>query len=58
MSPRPPRPTIEDGLLAIRRRWPELFDRDDEEAPVFLLAAGWRSGSTMLQRMLTGRCLI
>ena len=60
MASRSPGPTIEDGLLAIRRRWPELFDRDegDEEGPVFILSAGWRSGSTMLHRLLTGRCLI
>jgi hypothetical protein len=28
------------------------------EEPVFVLAAGWRSGSTMLQRMLLGNCLV
>lgn len=27
-------------------------DPDDREAPIFLLSAGWRSGSTMLQRLI------
>jgi hypothetical protein len=31
----------------------ELLDEDrDAESPIFLLAAGWRSGSTLLQRIL------
>ena len=58
MSSRPLRPSIEDGLLALKRRWPELFSADDEGSPVFVLAAGWRSGSTLLQRLLSERCLI
>ncbi len=52
------RPTIEAGLDALRRRWPGLSPPDDEQRPVFILAAGWRSGSTMLQRLLIERCLI
>jgi hypothetical protein len=27
-------------------------DADDHEAPIFLLSAGWRSGSTLLQRLI------
>ncbi len=58
MPPPPRMPSIEDGLLAIERRWPNLAGQDDEDSPVFILAAGWRSGSTLLQRLLSERCLI
>jgi len=58
MSQRNAKPTIEDGLLALKHRWPELFRPDDEDSPVFVLAAGWRSGSTLLQRLLSKRCLV
>ena len=39
------------GLTSIHERWPELQSRSTEE-PIFILSAGWRSGSTMLQRLL------
>jgi hypothetical protein len=29
-----------------------VFDHSDTESPIFLLAAGWRSGSTLLQRIM------
>ena len=58
MSPPPPKPTIEDGLRAMERRWPEVFRQDHEDSPIFILSAGWRSGSTLLQRLLSERCLI
>jgi hypothetical protein len=45
------------ALDAIERHWPELRSAAPDE-PVFLLAAGWRSGSTLLQRMLSHRCLV
>ncbi len=48
---------IEAGLQAIRKRWPDLGDDYDDD-PIFVLAAGWRSGSTMLQRLLVGPCFI
>ena len=43
-------PTITEGIEALRRR----FDVRVEPAnqPVFLLSAGWRSGSTLVQRLL------
>jgi hypothetical protein len=48
---------LRDNLRAIERRWPSLRSPSDAE-PVFVLAAGWRSGSTLLQRMLMHRCFI
>lgn len=50
---------IEARLADFTDRFPEAFDRCGE-APVFLLAAGWRSGSTLLQRVLmsTGELMI
>ncbi len=47
----PSRFSFETGLAALRRRWPGTDD-DAGDAPVFILAAGWRSGSTLLQRMV------
>jgi hypothetical protein len=38
-------------LLTIDRRWPGAGGRS-EEAPVFILSAGWRSGSTLVQRLM------
>ncbi len=39
---------------------PGPFDRADDDAPLFVLSAGWRSGSSLLQRMLSsdGRSLV
>lgn len=48
---------IEETLKCIKQRWPEVASSAQEE-PVFILAAGWRSGSTLLQRMLLGQCLV
>ncbi len=46
--------TVETGLAALRQRWPDL-ESPSEAAPVFILSAGWRSGSTLLQRwIMTG----
>jgi hypothetical protein len=42
-------PTATEGLLAFSERW-QPDDEGDE--PVFVLSAGWRSGSTLLQRLL------
>lgn len=43
------------GILAGMRRLQALCPADatnDPESPIFLLSAGWRSGSTMLQRLI------
>jgi len=44
---------LDNALSCIETRWPEEVDLEkDPEKPVFLLSAGWRSGSTLLQRLL------
>jgi hypothetical protein len=52
-----PQHSIAAGLAALTRRWPEVQSESKEE-PVFVLAAGWRSGSTLVQRALMSQCLI
>jgi hypothetical protein len=44
-------PDFSAALKIIRERWPELAS-DCSEEPLFLLATGHRSGSTLLQRMM------
>lgn len=39
-------------LTDIVRRWPQEIGSSDAR-PIFVFAAGWRSGSTLVQRMLT-----
>ncbi len=48
---------LDEAVRLIQRRWPGVASSAQDE-PVFLLAAGWRSGSTMLQRMLLCNCLV
>lgn len=43
--------SVEAALAAIERRWPDLVG-DGTSEPIFILSAGWRSGSTFLQRWL------
>jgi hypothetical protein len=44
---------IDEALQSIKHRWPDAYhvEKDDVQ-PVFLLSAGWRSGSTLLQRLI------
>lgn len=45
---------IHSGLSAIRSHWPDLHSPNQTE-PIFIFSAGWRSGSTFLQRwIMTG----
>jgi hypothetical protein len=44
-------PGIGPGVRQLQALCPPPADPDDD-APIFLLSAGWRSGSTMLQRLL------
>jgi hypothetical protein len=44
-------PPIREALATIQRRWPASASTP-EDAPVFILSAGWRSGSTLLQRLV------
>ena len=41
---------IESGLAALQSVCPA--PESDTAAPIFLLSAGWRSGSTLLQRLI------
>jgi hypothetical protein len=43
-------PSIATAVQELWKRCPP--PDDDAEAPIFLLSAGWRSGSTMLQRLI------
>ncbi len=43
--------SVEAGLSAIASRWPSLASPQTSE-PIFILSAGWRCGSTFLQRWL------
>lgn len=43
---------VKARLADIVRRWPEQIGTSDAR-PIFIFAAGWRSGSTLVQRMLT-----
>jgi hypothetical protein len=44
---------LDDALKCIDTRWPEDINaKEDTESPVFIFSAGWRSGSTLLQRLL------
>ncbi|MEX1026426.1 MAG: tetratricopeptide repeat protein [Candidatus Paceibacterota bacterium] len=49
--------TLRDGIDVFRRRWPDVQSRS-ADAPILLMAAGYRTGSTLLQRMLSSECLM
>jgi Sulfotransferase family len=44
-------PSVISGIERLDRTCP-ADDLDDFERPIFLLSAGWRSGSTLLQRLI------
>lgn len=44
-------PCIASGIEALLTACPQS-NEEDEEAPIFLLSAGWRSGSTLMQRLI------
>lgn len=43
--------SIAHSLASMRSRWPDS-STDEVDAPIFLLSAGWGSGSTLLQRLI------
>lgn len=44
---------LSEALEAIRQRWPSgASSADPADSPVFIFSAGWRSGSTLLQRLV------
>ncbi|HUY90514.1 MAG TPA: sulfotransferase [Pirellulales bacterium] len=49
--------SIATGIETITNRWPEIVSPSIEQ-PIFVLAASWRSGSTLLQRMLMPEAFI
>src|SRR5262249_14596448 len=49
--------TLTEAFRLIDQRFPGLKSPATEE-PVFVLAAGWRSGSTLLQPILLKNCLV
>ncbi|MDA1052535.1 MAG: sulfotransferase [Planctomycetota bacterium] len=50
--------SLATAIASIHARWPDLKNVRSPERPVFVLAAGWRSGSTLLQRMLMPECFV
>ncbi len=46
--------TVENALHTISQRWPNTGS-DEKESPIFILSAGWRSGSTLLQRLIMSK---
>lgn len=49
--PVPPTHTIASGIAALEQRF-DLESLPNASAPVFVLASAWRSGSTLVQRLL------
>ena len=45
-------PSLEEAINIVFQRWPEIKSNSDSE-PIFILSAGWRSGSTLLQRLIS-----
>lgn len=53
------RRSIEQALEYVDARWPEARAIHSHSDPVFLVSAGWRAGSTLLQRLLvSGRDIL
>ncbi len=44
--------SLADAIQCLSVRWADVAKSAPTDSPVFVLAAGWRSGSTLLQRML------
>lgn len=44
--------TLDTALKDINHRWPTADKEVDSEQPIFILSAGWRSGSTLVQRLI------
>ncbi|MEM9155385.1 MAG: sulfotransferase [Cyanobacteria bacterium P01_F01_bin.33] len=43
---------IKDTITEIESRWPDLKNNEIDDNPTFIFSAGWRSGSTLLQRLV------
>jgi hypothetical protein len=44
-------PSLETAINKFQERWPD-FKSSDRSSPIFIFSAGWRSGSTLLQRLI------
>ncbi len=44
-------PTVNKSIEYMENRW-KFDDDEDEDRPIFIFSAGWRSGSTLLQRLV------
>ena len=42
---------ISEAITNIEQRW-QLPSKEDNQIPIFIFSAGWRSGSTLLQRLV------
>jgi hypothetical protein len=42
----------QDAIMVIDKRWPHVTEEKVTDTPIFILSAGWRSGSTWVQRMV------
>lgn len=51
--------SLEESIDAFSKRWPEI-QSDSDSDPIFIFSAGWRSGSTLVQRLVcsSGKILI
>ncbi|MGE3510370.1 MAG: sulfotransferase [Vicinamibacterales bacterium] len=45
---------FDKAIEAMNRRW-QLAPSEDDHRPIFVLSAGWRSGSTLVQRLLVSK---
>ncbi len=52
------RRSLAEAIQCLAVRWPEVANATASDSPVFVLAAGWRSGSTLLQRLLMPECFV
>lgn len=44
---------LSEAISCIQERWPDAcYSASDPERPVFIFSAGWRSGSTLVQRLI------
>ncbi len=46
-----------DALQIISSRWPDVKSQEQSQ-PIFILSAGWRAGSTLLQRIIMSKANI
>lgn len=46
--------SIIKGLEQVEQRWPDVQSHE-QQSPVFILSAGWRSGSTLMQRLIMSK---